>query len=70
MLSPELPGERAGAVADVVFPTAVDRRIDLGQPDRIDVYYGMADARIGVARLELPSSLPPQGRVDPSGAVA
>jgi beta-1,2-mannobiose phosphorylase / 1,2-beta-oligomannan phosphorylase len=65
VLSPELPEEREGIVADVVFPTAVDRRTDLGQPDRLDVYYGMADSRIGVARLDLPESLPPEARADP-----
>ena len=58
MLTPELPQERRGAVADVVFPTGIDRRDDLGSPDRFDVYYGMADDRIGVARLDLPESLP------------
>jgi predicted GH43/DUF377 family glycosyl hydrolase len=31
---------------------------DLDPPDRFDVYYGMADSRIGVARLELPECLP------------
>ena len=70
VLSPELASEREGTVANVVFPTAVDRRTDLGQPDRIDVYYGMADARIGVARLDLPNSLPPELRADlPAGWV-
>ena len=44
-------------VADVVFPTGIDRRIDLGSPNRFDVYYGMADDRIGVARLDLPAAL-------------
>jgi hypothetical protein len=28
-------------------------------PDRFDVYYGMADFRIGVARLDVPATLPP-----------
>jgi hypothetical protein len=41
-----------------VFPTGIDRRDDLGTPDRFDVYYGMADNRIGVARLDLPDHLP------------
>ena len=54
ILEPELRQEREGAVDDVIFPTGVDRRFDLGQSDRIDVYYGMADSRIGVARLDLP----------------
>ena len=58
ILTPELPEERIGAIANVVFPTGIDRRDDLGQPDRFDVYYGMADDRIGVARLDLPEQLP------------
>jgi predicted GH43/DUF377 family glycosyl hydrolase len=58
VLTPELPQERSGTIADVVFPTGIDRRDDLGMPDRFDVYYGMADDRIGVARLDLPEALP------------
>ncbi len=27
-------------------------------PDRFDIYYGMADDRIGVARLDVPERLP------------
>ena len=57
VLSPELPQERHGTIANVVFPTGIDRRDDLGLPDRFDVYYGMADCRIGVARLDLSGSL-------------
>ncbi len=45
------------ALARVVFPTAVDRRTDIGQPRRIDVYYGVADKTIGVGSLALPSRL-------------
>jgi predicted GH43/DUF377 family glycosyl hydrolase len=56
-LSPTLPKERDGTVANVVFPTGIDRRDDLGTPNRFDVYYGMADGRIGVARLDLPNRL-------------
>jgi predicted GH43/DUF377 family glycosyl hydrolase len=59
VLTPELPQERSGTIANVVFPTGIDRREDLGTPDRFDVYYGMADDRIGVARLDLPEVLPP-----------
>ena len=59
---PELPQERCGTIANVVFPTGIDRRDDLGLPDRFDVYYGMADNRIGAARLDVPEVLPP-GRV-------
>ena len=58
-LVPEGPLEWHGVVDDVVFPTGVDRRDDLGAPDRFDVYYGMADDRIGVARLDIPATLPP-----------
>ena len=58
VLVPELPQERLGTVANVVFPTGIDRRDDLGSLDRFDVYYGMADNRIGVARLDIPERLP------------
>lgn len=34
----------------------------------VDVYYGMADNRIGVARLDLPDFLPPGGVADSPGA--
>jgi len=68
ILRPELPQERDGIVANVVFPTGIDRRDDLGAPDRFDVYYGMADSRIGVARLDLPEFLPPGGVADSPGA--
>lgn len=43
VLTPPLPQERDGTISNVVFPTGIDRRDDLGLPDRIDVYYGMAD---------------------------
>jgi predicted GH43/DUF377 family glycosyl hydrolase len=64
VLTPELPEERSGTIANVVFPTGIDRRDDLGTPDRFDVYYGMADNRIGVARLDLPSVLPTSAPAD------
>jgi predicted GH43/DUF377 family glycosyl hydrolase len=59
VLTPTLPQERHGTVAHVVFPTGIDRRGDLGLPNRFDVYYGMGDYRIGVARLDVPDTLPP-----------
>ena len=68
VLKPELPQERSGTIDNVVFPTGIDRRDDLGCPDRFDVYYGMADRRIGVARLDVPRSLPPGGIADPPEA--
>jgi beta-1,2-mannobiose phosphorylase / 1,2-beta-oligomannan phosphorylase len=58
ILTPTLPAERSGSVANVVFPTGIDQRHDLGLPNRFDVYYGMADDCIGVARLDLPHTLP------------
>lgn len=65
--TPVLPQER-GTIANVVFPTGIDWRDDLGSPDRFDIYYGMADNRIGLARLDLPDFLPPGGVADPPGA--
>jgi predicted GH43/DUF377 family glycosyl hydrolase len=55
ILEPETPEETSGIVNDVVFPTGVDDR----GGGLFDVYYGMADERIGVARLKVPDSLPP-----------
>jgi hypothetical protein len=67
VLTPLLREERHGIVPHVVFPTGIDRRDDLGQPDRIDVYYGMADNWIGVARLYVPEHLPPGAPADDHG---
>jgi predicted GH43/DUF377 family glycosyl hydrolase len=68
VLTPMLPQERQGTIANVVFPTGIDRRDDLGLPDRFDVYYGMADNRIGVARLDMPDTLPPGAVAHAPGA--
>lgn len=70
VLTPQLPQERRGTIADIVFPTGIDRRDDLGQPDRFDVYYGMADYMIGVARLDLPASLPRPSNADSAVTIA
>ena len=64
ILTPNLAQERHGVVANVVFPTAIDRRNDIGSPNRFDVYYGMADSRIGVARLKVPEHLPQRSIAD------
>jgi beta-1,2-mannobiose phosphorylase / 1,2-beta-oligomannan phosphorylase len=69
ILSPESAQEKQGTVANVVFPTALDRRDDLGAPDRYDVYYGMADSRIGVGRLDLPDTLPSLALSDAPGRI-
>jgi len=47
LLEPEVDDERSGTVPNVVFPTAIEA-ID-GQ---YFVFYGMADSKIGVARLD------------------
>lgn len=70
VLTPASPQERYGTVPNVVFPTGIDRRDDLGSPDRFDIYYGMADNRIGVARLDLPDILPIEGAADSPGKKA
>ena len=54
VLRPETGEETEGVVPHVVFPTGLDDRGD----GRVDVYYGMADLRIGAARLTLPAQLP------------
>ena len=68
VLTPLLPQERDGTVPNVVFPTGIDRRDDLGTPDRFDIYYGMADNRIGAARLDLPDHLPAGADADSPAA--
>ncbi len=50
VLAPEHPDEVHGIVNNVVFPTGIDVRGDR----KFDVYYGMADARIGRASVTLP----------------
>ncbi len=47
LLEPETKEESKGIVDNVVFPTAIDVRAN----GEADVYYGMADFRIGAARL-------------------
>jgi predicted GH43/DUF377 family glycosyl hydrolase len=70
VLKPELPAECQGTVAHVVFPKGIDRRDDLGTPERFDVYYGIADNRIGAARLNVPAELAPEGSADSLNAKA
>jgi predicted GH43/DUF377 family glycosyl hydrolase len=57
MVPTDVAGPR-GTPSDVVFPTGLDRRDDLGQSDRIDVYYGKNDYRIGAASFNVPTVLP------------
>jgi predicted GH43/DUF377 family glycosyl hydrolase len=49
ILAPDTDVERIGVVDNVVFPTGIDRVSD----HVVDIYYGMADARIGAARIWL-----------------
>ena len=63
LLEPELREERTGIVPNVVFPTALEPVQDNESPD-YHVFYGMADARIGVARLRM------QGKASRAGPVA
>jgi beta-1,2-mannobiose phosphorylase / 1,2-beta-oligomannan phosphorylase len=53
VLTPEHPDEMHGVVNNVVFPTGIDVK---GERD-FDVYYGMADARIGRASVALPPAV-------------
>jgi predicted GH43/DUF377 family glycosyl hydrolase len=57
-LAPLSVKQRHGSSADVVFPTGIDRRNDIGEPHRYDVYFGVDDFSISVARLDLPDTLP------------
>ena len=70
VLVPQPSDERRGTPSNVVFPTGIDRRIDIGQPHRYDVYYGVNDFHIGVARIDVPESLPHQATKDPPGAAS
>ena len=49
LLEPEVVEEREGIVPNVVFPTA----LEMVSEDTGWVFYGMADSRIGVARLTI-----------------
>ncbi|HET9391955.1 MAG TPA: hypothetical protein VFO29_00340 [Candidatus Rubrimentiphilum sp.] len=52
ILTPEDESELHGIVDNVVFPTGIDPRPDLG-PRVFDFYYGMADWSIGAGRMTL-----------------
>ena len=53
ILIPETKEETSGVVNNVVFPTGIDKRAE----GVFDIYYGMADKYIGVARLWMPEAL-------------
>ncbi|HEY6326797.1 MAG TPA: hypothetical protein VIW73_09845 [Candidatus Cybelea sp.] len=52
IMVPESRRERHGVVDNVVFPTGIDPRPDLGER-AFDVYYGMGDYSVGAARVWL-----------------
>lgn len=52
ILVPESERERHGIVDNVVFPTGIDPRPDIGERC-FDAYYGMADYTIGAVRITL-----------------
>lgn len=55
ILEPAGDEETMGVVSNVVFPTGLDVRSDIGKPNRADLYFGAADTRTGVASIEIPS---------------
>jgi beta-1,2-mannobiose phosphorylase / 1,2-beta-oligomannan phosphorylase len=52
ILTPKEQRERKGVVDNVVFPSGLDPRPDLGE-NVFDIYYGMSDYSIGAARMWL-----------------
>jgi predicted GH43/DUF377 family glycosyl hydrolase len=68
LIKPIKNKEYQGLIPNVVFPTGIDRRDDLGLPDRFDVYYGINDSRIGVASFKMPEVLRHEGIADPPEA--
>lgn len=65
VLVPEVSEERRGTVSDVVFPTGIEPAPDSRS---YDVYYGMADMRVGCARLVLEPALESSGDAEESAA--
>lgn len=59
ILEAEQANEREGTILKVVYPTGIDLR----ENDRVDLYYGMADERIGVTTMQLPGYLPQEGHL-------
>lgn len=52
IMSPESRHERSGVVDNVVFPSGIDVRADLGERT-YDIYYGMGDYAVGAARVRI-----------------
>ncbi len=41
----------------LALPAGIDCRTDIEQPDRYEVYFGVNDFRINVARLDVPTGI-------------
>lgn len=67
VFAPETADERRGVVNNVVFPTAIDRRPG-SAPRDFDVYYGMADSRIGRLAVRLGASVMASASAEESAA--
>ena len=52
IMTPSSRRERRGIVDNVVFPSGIDPRPDLGERT-YDIYYGMGDYAVGAARLRI-----------------
>jgi mannose-6-phosphate isomerase len=66
-LTPQ-PGDAVFIPAGTVHSLGGDIMVFEVQENRFDVYYGMADSRIGVARLDVPDLVPTVGVADPPDA--
>jgi mannose-6-phosphate isomerase len=62
------PGDAVFIPAGTVHSLGGDIMVFEVQENRFDVYYGMADSRIGVARLDVPDLVPTVGVADPPDA--
>jgi predicted GH43/DUF377 family glycosyl hydrolase len=69
VLVPQPSTQQRGTPSNVVFPTGIDRRTDIDKPHRYDVYHGLNDFRIGVARLDVPPNIPHVPLADPPSGI-
>jgi len=67
VLTPVLPEERYGTIANVVFPTGIDRRDDLGSPGHLGrPITGWLTTGLAWARLDVPDFVPTGRVADPA----
>jgi predicted GH43/DUF377 family glycosyl hydrolase len=67
LVSPETAAELRGVVGNVVFPTGIDPRPADG-PRAFDIYYGMADTRVGCFHLDVGASVLAKSESEESAA--